>query len=155
MGKTTATINRNDTLIGLDKGADYLSALFSAKLKTGINSSDFGVYQGSIILRALTIELVLKCLIDEAGASYSLTHDVTTLFNQLDNEMRLSISQEYKSNLDEKKDWPGLDELLIKVSAVFVEWRYATFDGKHLNIKLDAWVQLNKILIDKIPNKSK
>ena len=51
---------------------------------------------------------------------------------------------------DQEIDWPELKDLLDQVSDIFVEWRYATFDGNHLNIKVGAWDFFGNILKGKV-----
>lgn len=150
MGKTRFTIKRNESIIGMFDAAEELSNQFTQKMKQDPTGRDFGKYQSSIILQSLSLELSLKYLLDNANQTYPRTHSIKKLFEKLDGTLQNSIKNKYNEKQKENSNWSSFDDMLNEIDQLFVEWRYATFDGSHLNIQIDAWKYFGEILKNKI-----
>ena len=150
MGKTTLTIKRNECIAGMFDAAKALRNDFSSKVKGNPTGRDYGSFHSSIILESLSIELSLKHILENSKGTYSKTHSVRVLFGELESVTKNKIEAAYNAIKETKPDWPILDDLISEVDSIFVDWRYATFDGRHLNIKVDSWNCLGDILKDEL-----
>ena len=151
MGSAKFTFKRNEAIVGILEGGEYLSSYAMGRIKSNPQGSDFGMIQGSIILMALSIELCLKSIIEDFSGSYSKTHSIKVLFSELEETLQATIREEYSSEA-KKNNWLDFSDLLNEISSIFVEWRYATMDGGVLNLQMDSWDYFAKLLTKNFNN---
>ena len=151
MPSNKVTFKRVEAVIGLDDASNLLFATGGERLKSDAGSgSDFGFLQGGTILKALSIELMLKMILEDSSGTFERTHVVEDLVNALDASLRTKLEDAYTTRT-QSESWPDFNTLLGQISGVFVEWRYATMDAKSLNLQPQPWDYLAKLIRDELP----
>jgi len=110
-------------------GISLLSA--SKRLKEDIKKIDaincqpdiVGNLLGSTILKAFSVELLIKGLSKQHGSSLR-GHRIKKLFNSLPPEVQENVNLKYQLLIKRYKNPISLEELLEKSNDAFTNWRY-------------------------------
>jgi len=151
MPSNQVTFKRVDAVIGLDDASDLLFSTGGDRLKSDAAAgTDFGFLQGGIILKALSIELMLKMILDDSSGTYERTHVIEDLVNALDSALRTKLENAYATTA-QTENWPDFNTLLGQISDIFVNWRYATMNASTLTLQPQPWDHLAKLIREELP----